>query len=238
MGALPYTHVSTPALDVTLTPLNPPITVPAGGGSFQFNVSVKRTIAPQAPFAVWARIKYPNGTYTLPTLGPVTINPPVNLTITRQRNQNIPASYPAGLYTYLGYANNTFVYPAIDSSSFTFTKLATGGGPSVWDATCSGEPFPGEQSQTALIPSGLKLNVSPNPFNPTTALSFELQVSSRISLKIYDTAGRLVANLVEGWQEIGSHEVAFEGSTLPSGIYLARLEAGEVTAVQKLVMIK
>jgi len=78
----------------------------------------------------------------------------------------------------------------------------------------------------------------PNPFNPTTIASFELRVASYVNLGVYDTAGRLVATLVDGWSEAGTHKATFDGSDLPSGIYLARLTAGDWSAVQKLVLLK
>jgi len=79
---------------------------------------------------------------------------------------------------------------------------------------------------------------SPNPFNPSTVASFELRVASLVSLKVYDTAGKLVATLVDGWRNVGRHEVTFDGSGLASGMYLAKLQAGEFTAAQKLVLLK
>ncbi|RJP77403.1 MAG: T9SS C-terminal target domain-containing protein [Candidatus Zixiibacteriota bacterium] len=83
-----------------------------------------------------------------------------------------------------------------------------------------------------------RLSVSPNPFNPTTALSFELRAASYVSLKVYDTAGREVRTLVEGWQEAGTREAILDATELPSGIYFARLQAGEFTQTQKLVLLK
>jgi hypothetical protein len=227
-----------PNLEVNLAPINPPIVIPANGGTFSFNVFVERTIGPQAPYVVWARIKNPNGTYTAPTLGPVTINTPVGVTITRQRSQTVPGSWAAGLYTYLGYANTTFSYPAVDSSSFTWTKSATaGGGPFVSEAICDGEPFPGEMTVSQPVNFALMCAL-PNPFNPTTTISYELRAAGHVSLKVYDTAGRLVATLVDGWREAGTHRATFDGSNLASGIYLAKLEAGSNTATQKLVLMK
>jgi len=78
----------------------------------------------------------------------------------------------------------------------------------------------------------------PNPFNPTTVISFTLPAASRVSLQVYDLAGRSAMTLVNGWRDSGEHEVTFDGSELPSGIYFAKLTAGEFTAVQKLVLIK
>lgn len=79
---------------------------------------------------------------------------------------------------------------------------------------------------------------SPNPFNPSTTLSYELPTTSHVSLKVYDTTGRLVTTLVDGRQEAGSHQVTFDGSGLASGPYLAKLTAGDFAAVQKLVLLK
>jgi hypothetical protein len=237
-SVISYFTSAPPIFDVALTPLNPPIQIPAHGGSFQFNAGVTRLIGPQAPYSVWTRIKNPNGTYTLPLLGPVTINTPVGVTITRMRNQNVPGSWVSGLYTYLGYINTTYSYPAADSSSFTFVKLTTGSGPYVWETTCTGEPFPGEPSVIASLPSGLELGVSPNPFNPTTSFSYQLQASSYVSLKVYETTGRLVATLVAGRQEAGSHEATFDGARLASGVYLYTFKAGEYSATGKMVLLK
>jgi len=78
----------------------------------------------------------------------------------------------------------------------------------------------------------------PNPFNPTTALSYQLSAASHVNLRIYDTAGRLVATLVDGWREAGTHEVTFDGSNLASGVYIYCLEAGERTASGKMVLMR
>jgi hypothetical protein len=78
----------------------------------------------------------------------------------------------------------------------------------------------------------------PNPFNPTTALSYQLSADSHVKLEVFDISGRLVATLVDGWREAGAHELTFDGSGLPSGIYLARLKAGEDGLSRKLVLLK
>jgi hypothetical protein len=80
--------------------------------------------------------------------------------------------------------------------------------------------------------------VRPNPFNASTVTSYKLQVASYVSLKVYNTAGKLVTTLVDGWMNAGEHQTTFDGSKLASGVYLARLEAGEFTQVQKVVLLK
>ncbi|HEX7343926.1 MAG TPA: T9SS type A sorting domain-containing protein, partial [bacterium] len=89
------------------------------------------------------------------------------------------------------------------------------------------------------LPSNFLLHhCSPNPFNPTTAFSYQLSANSFVSLRVYDTAGRLVQTLVDGWREAGAHEVTFDGSGLAAGIYFARLRAGEYVGVEKMVLLK
>jgi len=85
----------------------------------------------------------------------------------------------------------------------------------------------------------------PNPFNPQSALSYQLAAYSHVRLKIYDTAGREVKTLVDGWREAGIHKVTFDGARLASGVYLVRLEVtkaalgpGDFTATQKLILLK
>jgi len=59
-----------------------------------------------------------------------------------------------------------------------------------------------------------------------------------VSLRVYDTSGRFVGKLVDGWRQAGKHQAIFDGSDLPSGIYLARLTAGKFQQTQKLVLMK
>ncbi|TKJ37245.1 hypothetical protein CEE37_14120 [candidate division LCP-89 bacterium B3_LCP] len=65
----------------------------------------------------------------------------------------------------------------------------------------------------------------PNPFNPITVLSFQLQDASLVNLTVYNVSGKKVAELVNGWRDAGVHEVTFDASKLASGIYVYRLEA-------------
>jgi hypothetical protein len=227
-----------PILDVTLTPVNPPIIIPPQGGSFQFNSSVVNNSPTQQPFVVWAKIVNQPGIWIPPALGPVIINPPLNVLVSRLRIQTIPGSWPPDVYIYRGYANFTYSHPVIDSSSFTFTKTWSGdGGSWVSEAACTGELFPGEQ---LLIThnSSLITSANPNPFNPTTAISYKLQTASHVSIRVFDTAGRLVTTLADGWREAGTHQVTFDGSRLASGMYLYTLQAEGQIVTGKMMLVK
>ena len=78
----------------------------------------------------------------------------------------------------------------------------------------------------------------PNPFNPATTIAFELRDPTFVNLEVFDTSGRRIAKLVEGWQQAGRHQVIFNGSELPSGVYLYRLRGGEMAAVGKMTLMK
>ena len=81
-------------------------------------------------------------------------------------------------------------------------------------------------------------NNYPNPFNPTTIVPFSLPEASPVSIKVYDMLGRIVAVLVDGPMSAGAHEVAFEASALPTGVYLIRMEAGSFTQIQRVTLMK
>ncbi|MCX6639150.1 MAG: SBBP repeat-containing protein [bacterium] len=96
-------------------------------------------------------------------------------------------------------------------------------------ATAFGAPLPKEHH--------LQQN-SPNPFNPTTTIRYELPTNSHVSLEVFDVSGRLVTTLINGMREVGNHEVTFDASGLAAGVYVYRLQAGEYTGVQKMVLLK
>lgn len=78
----------------------------------------------------------------------------------------------------------------------------------------------------------------PNPFNPMTTIRYDLPKDSKVRLVIYDITGREVKTLVNKEQKAGKYEVKFNGSSLASGVYVYRLQAGEYFKVQKMSLIK
>ncbi|MCK6614591.1 MAG: T9SS type A sorting domain-containing protein [Ignavibacteriaceae bacterium] len=65
----------------------------------------------------------------------------------------------------------------------------------------------------------------PNPFNPSTMINFGLESDSKVKLAVYNALGQQVAVLVNGSMQAGSHSAEFNASSLPSGIYIAQIEA-------------
>jgi hypothetical protein len=78
----------------------------------------------------------------------------------------------------------------------------------------------------------------PNPFNPTTNIQYTLKSAGNVSLKVYDVVGRQVANLVDGIQNAGNHDVKFLASDLASGVYFYRLVSPSGTLVKKMMLMK
>ncbi len=78
----------------------------------------------------------------------------------------------------------------------------------------------------------------PNPFNPTTAISYKLPANSFTTLKIYDTIGREVATLVNEVKNAGYYSAQFDGARLSSGIYFAKLSSSGKTQIRKLMLLK
>lgn len=78
----------------------------------------------------------------------------------------------------------------------------------------------------------------PNPFNPTTTIRFALPEAATVRLTVYDVLGRQVQLLVDEQRPSGRHEVGFEATRLPSGLYFYRIEAGAFTAVRRMLLVK
>jgi hypothetical protein len=78
----------------------------------------------------------------------------------------------------------------------------------------------------------------PNPFNPTTTLSFAIPVDSEVSLSIYNLQGREVARLINGNMDAGYHSIVWDANSYSSGVYFVKMVAGEFVNTQKLMLIK
>jgi hypothetical protein len=88
-------------------------------------------------------------------------------------------------------------------------------------------------------PAGFSLSRNyPNPFSPTTVITYELPVRSDVALKVYNVLGREVRVLVSESQDPGEHSVTFDASNFPSGVYFYRLEAGTYIQTRKQMILK
>jgi hypothetical protein len=78
----------------------------------------------------------------------------------------------------------------------------------------------------------------PNPFNPSTRIQYGLPVAARVKLEVFDLMGRVVKVLVDERQQAGYHEVVFENSSLPTGMYFYRLKTEAFARVRKMMIVR
>ncbi|GEM_PF-3192928 len=83
----------------------------------------------------------------------------------------------------------------------------------------------------------------PNPFNPTTGISFYLPEASRVTLDIYNSAGQRIITLADQYYAAGDHTVAWDGRSTSgrhvySGVYFCRIRTGATTVTKKMVLLR
>ena len=79
-----------------------------------------------------------------------------------------------------------------------------------------------------VVPTQYELSQNyPNPFNPSTTIRFSLPKETQLKIKIYNMLGELVETIAEGKYEVGNYKVTFNASSLPSGVYIYRLESSD-----------
>ncbi|MFH1009999.1 MAG: T9SS type A sorting domain-containing protein [bacterium] len=78
----------------------------------------------------------------------------------------------------------------------------------------------------------------PNPFNPSTQISYDLPKMDHVMLTVYDLLGREVRMLANGANAAGNHTLVFDGYSLPAGIYFYRLQVGSFAVAKKMVLLK
>jgi len=110
-----------------------------------------------------------------------------------------------------------------------------------WQAEFGGQGCIYDPESTTAVAIGaggsLRMQVSPNPFNPRTVITFELPQAGAVDVAIYDLRGRRVRELWRGERTAGSHEVIWDGEddahrAQPAGVYMVRLWSGDTTVTR------
>jgi hypothetical protein len=95
-----------------------------------------------------------------------------------------------------------------------------------------------EKISAKEVPSEYKLENYPNPFNPTTTISYQLPEAGMITLKVYDMLGKEVATLVNEVKQAGYYSATFDASKLASGIYISTIQTNKFTQSKKMSLVK
>jgi len=100
-------------------------------------------------------------------------------------------------------------------------------------------PFVADVKVGETIPGDYKLSQNyPNPFNPSTSIEYSIPSESFVELKVYDVLGNEVATLVNEERSAGVYRADFSGNSLASGLYIARITAGNYTSSIKMTFMK
>ena len=135
-------------------------------------------------------------------------------------------------FTWGSYANQPPYHPTNDGGQTTFMELVI--------------DFRGESNDDPLVdaPSLTLLGGNyPNPFNPTTTISYNMPTSGDVKLNVYNLRGQLVRSLVNEAKTVGNHKVVWDGkddrgNIMASGIYFYRLETGKHSETRKMMLMK
>lgn len=173
----------------------------------------------------------PRTTPVRPFLQPLSGALVTGFTITGDRSYSLQYTRNGGTY-YVNYRydlttpSNTYTFDFVDPQGNTVTKIYRNG-QQINDA--DEEIFPDKFS--------LKNNY-PNPFNPSTTISYELAARCNVTLKICNSLGEIITTAVQKEQDAGFYSIQWNGSAYPSGVYYCILQAGTFTAVRTLLLMK
>ncbi len=137
-------------------------------------------------------------------------------------------NYMNGFMSALYYENGTIYDFYTDGTTQTYTLLST----------ITGIDQEGLQPQKFLLSPNY-----PNPFNPTTLISYTIAVSSNVELRIYNQLGQIVRTLVYSKQPVGSYQIEWDGKNnkgnlLASGVYFQRLKVGSFVKTRKMILLR
>jgi len=141
-----------------------------------------------------------------------------------------------------------------DSLYYSIIHFDLAGFPRLFDGDNNGtatidrgcyEYNPGQANEDnyCTLPDKIILSNYPNPFNPNTTITFDLQAKGRISLKVYNLKGELVKSLSEGLYGAGKHSIAWNGrdnnnKPAASGLYFYSIKAGNKVSTHKMMLLK
>jgi len=144
---------------------------------------------------------------------------------------------------YMDYTDDRCMFMFTTGQSGRMNATISGTRASLLSSSGCAAPIVENQEETndniSLSPDKFVLNQNhPNPFNPTTSISFNLPAAGQVSLKVFDISGKEVAGLVDNYLEAGRHSVNFDASALSSGVYYYKLASGNNVSMRKMLLIK
>ena len=78
----------------------------------------------------------------------------------------------------------------------------------------------------------------PNPFNPSTCINYEIAISGRVTLKIYNILGEEIKTFINSYKPAGNYSISLNTSAFPAGVYFYRLTSGSFSETKKMIVLK
>ncbi len=231
----------TQALTVSVIPDDPPVILPANGGSFSFQIGIENNIQNPVGYDLWFDLVLPNGSVYGPLLSRTGLTMPVGGSISRQLSQSIPPGAPAGIYMYMVHTGDNRIGTIIHQDGFPFEKSGAGGSDNLSPDMIGWELTGWEEGAitTVTIPEIYFLDPPfPNPFNPTTQLQFGLPEASHVQIDVYNILGSRVTTLIDKKLTAGYHNIVWDAPTIASGLYLVQMKAGGFVHTKKAFLLK
>lgn len=176
---------------------------------------------------------------------------PLRTTSARRGSARDGSMQPATLHGYDGYTPGmTWLEQRADLSFFAgkpmklrFRLLSDGAiehdGWSVDDIRITGHAASPQSAEPASAPASFALAQNhPNPFNPSTVISFTLPHAGHTSLRVYTPLGQEAAVITDGFLTAGPHSLIFDARQLSSGVYFYRLTSGPLTSTRKMTLLR
>ncbi len=152
-------------------------------------------------------------------------------------NTTIVTGYPVANETIAQYKITAIDNQSKESTYSNIVKARVAGMPD--EKSLSLDPRNPYTSSLKTIPNEYAVSQNfPNPFNPTTTISFDLPQESFVKLFIYDINGRKVVTLVNEQLSEGSYNAKFDAANFPSGIYIYKITAGSFSQIKRMLLIK
>ena len=209
------------------------------GGRFDFDMTFVTSTTGPSSVQYWTEAIRPNGEI-LRAIEPTTVALTPGGTTTVSRQQRIPLMVPAGTYSYVVHAG-TYPDDILASESLILgiasisTSLPTERWAQAWDR--SGSPEAESPGAKAPLSAALHAPV-PNPASGALTVAYTLPTSGSVQLTVHDALGRRVAVLASGAMDAGSYTARFDASALAPGVYVVRLDADGVVAVQRASVVR
>ena len=179
---------------------------------------------------LWLSLELPNGRIKNFPVFNATINP--GNSFSKSKNFNI-SSRPLGAYTF---TLNVGIYPGTIYSTNTQAYNKT--------SIVADKNVQSDELGPVVDPTAVNIEPNyPNPFNPSTNISYSIPDDRLVTLKVYNTLGEEVATLVNGFQTAGSYSAVWDGRNnfgqqVSSGIYIYRIVAGDFVQERKMILTK